>query len=408
MTPSALAERLAVLRKHPFWRSRYSGHACAALIVVAVAVLLSPITPLLTVNDGLGYDGKDYAAMVQAFRGEPHGPVLELHAYRFAPTGLVALTGLELKSAFLWLGLLATFGSGALFFALLRRFGAPLGLALVGVLWWSALPQGLRWVMHYPVQVDAMGFLLLLGLLHTALAGRFTAFAALLVVSAVTREQLFALVPFLFLHNTSVGIRAALVRTALATLPALAVYAAAHVAPPIRLETVPPSAAAIFWQTVALLPDAWRRLLATIPLALGLFALLPFTGGRAAVEFLRRSPAWTYYLIATFLVAVLAGSDPDHNLYALSPLAGILVFGRTGARSGVSWVTLPALTLIHSALSRAFIPLGPDEASYLSEGASTMDRASLLGLTAFNAGLLVLAISIVWWWRAHGPVARAH
>ena len=377
-------------------RARFGGPLLALALLLAVTAAFALVTPRMVVNDGFGYDGKDYASMVLAFRGQPHPPVLELHSYRFAPTALVAASGLEIRTAFLWLNLIATWAGGLLLFALLRRYRAPLVLALLGVLWWCLLPQGLRYVLIYPMQIDGVAFPMLVGLLLAALGGRFAVFAALLPVAILTREHALVLVPFLWLHQLPrLGFAGATARTALATLPALAVYVLARVASPIPLERIDPTATQIALESLRQLPFAWRHMLAAVPLALGVLLLLPLAAPRRTAAFLRREPAWLYYLAVSILIVAIGGGDYDHNLYTLSPLLLVLGFAVSGPGLLLASAPGAALLALHAVMTRAYVVYGTDEQSYFAYSASTMDKDRLVLLTVLNAAAWLAALGIM-------------
>src|SRR5436309_2543314 len=72
------------------------------------------------------------------------------------------------RAAFLLLNVLATVATGPLLFALLRRHGATIGAGLLAVVWWAALPATVRYTIHYPTTLDAIGLALLVALLLLA------------------------------------------------------------------------------------------------------------------------------------------------------------------------------------------------------------------------------------------------
>src|SRR5438309_11981803 len=112
-----------------------------------------------------------------------------------------------------------------------RHYAISSGLALVAVGWWAVLPLGLRWALYYPVLPDTLGFFLLLALMVCALEGRFILFGGLLVVAALTRENLIALGPFLWLIHVRRDPLGVTLRSLAGGLPAVLVYLAVRVFP---------------------------------------------------------------------------------------------------------------------------------------------------------------------------------
>jgi hypothetical protein len=179
--------------------------ALSAAIVLSLALALWPITPRIAFNDGLGYDGIYYAALVRNVRdGVRVGPVERPHyAFRPLPIAMIAATGpttnAEIARAFLTLNLLSLVLAGAFLGATVQRFSGGVLLPAVAVLWWAALPGAVRWALYYPVLVDGIGLLLLFALVFTVAARLPLAFTLLVGPAMLARENIIVLVPMLWL-----------------------------------------------------------------------------------------------------------------------------------------------------------------------------------------------------------------
>lgn len=388
---------------------------CAALMVIVTA-LLSLVTPAIIFNQGLGYDGQWYAQMVYGLRTGAPVTIPAPWVYRIGPPWLVAVSGLETKIAFLIMDLVAYFASAILLLRLARRYGASLVLALTAVLWWALLPAGLRLSIHYPVLLDAIGFLLLVALINAALARRPWVFAALLIGAVVTRENLLVMVPFLWLCLRAQGVLRATLMTAVASLPAALVLTVVFVNPILE-----PSHG---FQSFTLIQDhlrsvlentnyqAWRLVLAP-ELSLGMFVIIQFWRLRDKIRFLGSEPAWVYYLVA-FAAVTVAGTDYDRRLLLIVPALIVLAFGVGGGSTAVPlWLWL-ALTTLHVVASRVIVPLQPDDTAYLQYALDTMHPRrlaviALLLLPVFIGGLVALefarrrALSVTRRHLSHAP-----
>ncbi len=384
------------------WRRALGPLACLVL-VASLALLFRAFTPRLAFNDGLGYrDGYSYAELVRAMREHVDVIVQAPYVYRLAPSAIVALTGLEVKRAFLWLNVASLVASALLLYALLRRYGATLPLALLGVLWWAALPAGLRFAYYYPVLLDGIGFLLLMLLIHASLARRTLLFALVLPLAVLTRENLVALVPFFWLAGRDARARrigpagqgpspGPHLVSALASLPGVAAFVLVRAFPPIPPEkgfnTIEDMGQNLYWLATNDHERLWR-FLAAAPLSLGLLSLVPFLAPRASLDFLRRHAAWTYYLGATLALTIVGGGDYDRFFFVLSPLLLVLAFPVARGAGAWSGRAVPVvLTALHLVAVRFLWPTAPDEESYRAYSVATMELQRLTTLLALAVPL---------------------
>jgi hypothetical protein len=377
-----------------------AGPLIAVGIAAVAFVLLAPFTPRIAFNDGLGFDGRVYAWLTQALRGDHSVTVVPPWSFRLAPSAIVAATGLEVKLGFLVLDLVSALGSAWLLYRLLRHYAVAPGLSLLAVGWWAVLPLGLRWALYYPVLPDALGFFLLLALMVSALEGRFAVFGGLLVVAALTRENLIALGPFLWLIHVRRDPVGVTLRSLAVGAPAVLVYLAVRLFP-----VVPPPPDFANWAERYQIDlnlrfvfenidaHAWRYVLAA-PLTLGMFFALPFAWPRRLVAFLRHEPHWAYYIVMSFVVALVGGRDDDRYLYVLVPALAVFVFHLSPASLWRSAWRVGALTVLHLAAVRFLWPVGTSEAEYLQYSVSAMTQDRMIALTIFCAILGLGGIAI--------------
>lgn len=391
-----------------------AGPALAVAIAAIAFVVLAPFTPRIAFNDGLGFDGRVYAWLTQALRGDHSVTVVPPWSFRLAPSAIVAVTGLDVKLGFLLLDLLSALGSAWLFYRLLRHYAISPALALFAVAWWAVLPLGLRWALYYPVLPDTLGFFLLLALMVSALEGRFLLFGGLLVVAALTRENLIALGPFLWLVHLRRDLVGVTLRSLAVGAPSVLVYLAVRLFP-----VIPPPPDFTNWAERYQIDvnlrfvfenidaHAWRYVLAA-PLTLGMFFALPFAWPRRLLGFLRRELHWAYYIVMSFVVALVGGRDDDRYLYVLVPALAVFVFHLAPASLWRSPWRVAALTVLHLAAVRFLWPVGTSEAEYLQYTVSAMSQSRMVALTIFCAvlglgGIVVARVDL----RALNPARGA-
>jgi hypothetical protein len=362
--------------------------------------VLAPFTPRIAFNDGLGFDGRVYAWLTQALRGDHSVVVVPPWSFRLAPSAIVAATGLEVKLGFLLLDLLSALGSAWLLYRLLRHYAIAPALALFAVAWWAVLPLGLRWALYYPVLPDTLGFFLLLALLVCALERRFLLFGGVLVVAALTRENLIALGPFLWLVHVRRDPVGVTLRSLAVGAPAVLVYLAVRLFP-----VVPPPPDFTNWAERYQIDvnlrfvfenidaHAWRYVLAA-PLTLGMFFALPFAWPRRLFEFLRRELHWAYYLVMSFVVALVGGRDDDRYLYVLVPALAVFVFHLAPSSLWRSPWRVATLTALHLLAVRFLWPVGTSETEYLQYTVSAMSQDRMIALTVFCAILGLAGIAV--------------
>lgn len=390
----------------PTWRKALRGPLGAALlgaaVIVIAVVLLRPMTPRITFNQGLGYDGQHYAAMVGAMRGDPTPVLAERphYAYRPLPMAIVAASGLDVIRGFLWMNVLSLVGAGALLGLLLRSYGAPLLLVGVGVLWWAVLPGNVRYALFNPVLVDGIGLLLLMAATVAAALRRPVMFAAVLIPGVLARENLVVVVPMLWLALLPQGFKRATAWTVAASIPALIAMYTVRQFPPVPVAA---SFDAFFeirqnvdWFLGNAAERFWR-FLAAWPMALGILPFVPLAAPRRVLGFLREHPEWAYALVSAVPLIIVIGGDYDRYFLFLAPVL-VLLTCVTLFRGRVAIGVLALLTAVHLLAVRAAAPVSNDEVGYLRYNVTTMDLALLReqlvrSLVAVLGGTLALIIA---------------
>jgi hypothetical protein len=404
----APANAVATLRRGHRWiRERPTA---AALVLGAVAIGVTWLfTPAIAFNNGLGNDGLVYGAMVRELRDHLGLQPAPPWVYRLFPVWLVAITPLDVRTGFFLLNLISVAASLPLLVRFLARYAVTGGLALLAVGWWLTLPMGLRWDLYYPVLPDALGFLLLMVLLVAAVEERYVVFAVALVAAALTRENLLMMVPFLWLANFRRGWRAVTVLTLAAATPAIVAFFLVRAYPPITPFDAYPNWLASHRIDVNLLRitqnidgHAWRYLLAA-PLSLGLLVAIPIaiarrnlgpTWGRAFAT-LREQAHWTYFVLATFALAVIGGWDDDRYLFVLAPVLLVVTFGLARELWRSPW-RAGALTVIQLIAVRFLWPVGPTEHDYFQYTVAFMDQSRMWAATVLAAAAFGLAFGVAW------------
>jgi hypothetical protein len=369
-----------------------------------VLAIIWPFTPAIAFNNGLGNDGLVYGAMVRELREHIGITPAPPWVFRLFPVWLVSITPLDVRTGFFVLNLISVAASLPLLLRFLARYAVTGGIALLAVGWWLVLPMGLRWDLYYPVLPDALGFLLLMLLLVAALEARYLIFAVTLVAAALTRENLLMLVPFIWLVSLGRGWRTATLLTLAAATPAIVVFFLVRAFPPITPFDAYPNWLAshridVNIQRITQNIDghAWRYLLAA-PLSLGLLVAIPIATSqrnlgptwRRALMTLRAQAHWTYFVVATFALAVIGGWDDDRYLFVLAPVLLVLTFGL--ARD--LWVSpwrAAALTAIQLVAIRFLWPVGPTEQDYFQYTVAFMDQSRMWAAAALAGAAFVVA-----------------
>ena len=377
-----------------------AGPMLAVAIAALAFAVLAPFTSPITFNGGLGFDGRVYADLTTAMRGDQGGTVVPPWSFRLLPSAIVAASGLDVRVGFLLVNLLSGLGSAWLLYRLFRRYEVSLPLSLLAVGAWAVLPLGLRWALYYPVLPDTLGFFLLLALIVTALEGRFLLFAGLLIAGTITRENLIALGPFLWLVHVRGSRLGATLRTLAAVLPAVVVYFAVRAFPII---TPPPgyenwlasyeiglNLRYVFENYEA---HAWRYALAAL-LSLGMFFALACAWPRRALAFLRREQHWAYYLVMTFFITLVGGRGDDRYLYALVPALAVLVLRAAPPSLWRSAWRLGVLAVLHLVAVRFLWPVGASQSEFLQYEVSAMPIDRLIALTILCGITAIVGIAV--------------
>src|SRR2546425_3465106 len=379
----------------------FGDYAWAIGLAIVALPLMAAITPTITLNDGLGGDGVFYAQMARAFREQRPSMVEAPWLYRIFPSALVAFMPFDVRSGFVVLDALSLVGSAAALVVLLHRYGITGWRLVLAIVWWLALPLGMRTVLYYPVLTEALGFLLLLVLLIAALDGRWTLFALALVAAVLTRENLLMLVPFAWRANLRLGIVRATSLTALATLPAVAAFFL------VRGEGWLGGHHSL--QYIALILSnsdghAWRLVLAT-PLSLGLLFLIPLVFARRTFGFFGREMHWTYFVGLAFIIAAIGGFDFDRYLYVLSPLLLILTFG-VARELWSDPLRVAALTGLQLVAIRFAWPIGTMTPDYPEYPVGWVDLRELAVKAFVVAVVFATTVVLLGWWRIAGLAPR--
>jgi hypothetical protein len=404
----APANAVAALRRARRW-IRDRPLAAAFAVGAMVLAIAWPLTPAIGFNNGLGNDGLVYGAMVRELREHLGITPAPPWVFRLFPVWLVAMTPLDVRTGFFILNLLSVAATIPLLLRFLARYALTGGVALLAIGWWATLPMGLRWDLYYPVLPDALGFLLLMVLLVSALEERYVVFAVALVAAALTRENLLMMVPFLWLANFRRGWRGVTALTLAAAAPAIVVFFLVRAYPPITPFDVYPNWLAshridINIQRITQNIDghAWRYLLAA-PLSLGLLVAIPIavaprnlgTTWQRVLTTLREQAHWTYFLLATLALAVIGGWDDDRYLFVLAPLLLVVTFSLAEELWRSPW-RATALTVIQLIAIRFLWPVGPTENDYFQYTVAFMDQ-SRMWFAAILAGLAFgVAAGVAW------------
>jgi hypothetical protein len=377
-----------------------AGPLLAVAIAALVFALLAPFTPPIAFNNGLGYDGRVYADLTAAMRGDHSGTVVPPWSFRLLPSAIVAASGLDVRLGFLLVNLLAGLGSAWLLYRLLRHYEVSPPLILLAVGGWAVLPLGLRWAIYYPVLPDTLGFFLLLALIVTGLEGRFLLFAGLLIAGALTRENLIAMGPFLWFIHVRRDPLGVTVRSLAVGLAAVAVYFAVRVfpvvPPPLEYENwaerynIGVNLRQVFENYDA---HAWRYGLAAL-LSLGMFFALPFAWPRQVLALLGRERHWAYYLVMTFVVALVGGRGDDRYLYALAPALAVFVVRVAPSTLWRSAWRVGALAVLHLLAVRFLWPVGASESEFLQYEVSAMPVDRLTALTILCGVLAIVGLAV--------------
>lgn len=368
----------------------------ALLLVVLVGFTRN--TELISVGQGLGFDGAHYARLTTALREgtqtEPYRPF----AQRVLPAAVVAVTGVDVRLGFLILDVLSYFGAVLLLLLLLRDHGIPPARAALAAGWFILLPQGLRLSLHYPVLTDAPAMLLVVALLLALFRRRMVAFAVLLALGVATRESLLLFVPAVALVLArELPAARAVALAAIASAPALAIVALLQLAPPVQPAPASPASPVylshqLFRIATNLDATAWRTVVAPL-FALGAFLIPIVARPRDTWRYIRERPGWTYLIGTMIVVSVIGGRDTDRYLLMLAPIAAILAFAAAPAGAWPGGWRVAALTAIHLLMVRAWVPWGAD--ATLSFAVGFMDQRALVGWTLYLLVLLVAGVLLV-------------
>lgn len=377
-----------------------------ALVVLAMAVLLVAfhlITAPLTANGG-GYDSVKYRQLVAAFSSGVPVEVDSPYAFRILPSAIVAWSGLDVVLGFYVLNVAAMLGAGLVLLAFLRQCGVPSPLRVYAVLWWAVLPFSLRFVVHYPVLVDGVGFLFAVSLLYAAMSRRLLVFAVLFAGAVLTRENLLVLAPLPLLR--SVG-RTERLRALLACVPAVASLVVIHAWPVITPTPGSLSTAEYIGFHAAVIVtnagDQATRLVLSPLLALGLLLAMVAARPIAIARVFAREGGWVFFLVASLVSATLGGLDHDRYLLLIVP---VLLVAICRAYAGV-WGTksLLALTAGQLVCARALVPMAGDETTHFSWMVSSAPISELLQRSAAIGALVFVAA--VWLRLSARPRAKA-
>lgn len=375
-----------------------AGVIAAVVISIHLAQYAAQTTARIAFNDGFGYlDGMTYAAMVNELRGKIDVDFAAPYVFRILPIELVARSAASLVDGFLFVNVVGFLVSGVFMYALLRHYRVAPTLAVLAVAWFCVLPAGLRFGFYYPTLIDGIGYAFLVALLYLAVKGRYGLFALVLPFAVLTRENLVALVPFLFLANVRRDGLQAVALTLGAAIPGFLAYELIRLVPIIT----PAQPADVFgdmqrnlgWFQENASERQWRYMAAPI-LTLGLLQVLPLIRPLALTRFALGHLEWPYYVGVTLAMSVVGGGDYDRFALWLAPALLVIGFRIGPSRGWVAFVAWPVLTMLHFSLSGFFEPLGTSESAYRESTAALMPVSHLFERTAAFLPVLVVGWTI--------------
>ena len=317
--------------------------ALAAAAVIIYGALHIPLGRI-PVNDGQGWDGADYAAMLLEgwVTGGPNTALRPLIVWLAQPA--YAVTG-HVAQAFdvtnyVYTGLLAL-----LFSLLMERYGASFLARAVAIVCISA-SNASRLPAYYPVTIDVGGHAMMTLALWHIIAGPRWAARAASVAAMLSREYAPVVVVFGVIRDLRLRVP---LRTIVATyLPATLVYVGLR-AFVVTYSVGEGNTLQTFIRHLYLWRDPmWAALyvyfvLTTIAGVSLVLAAQPWRWWRV----IREEPEWLGFAVPIALVTALVGIDIWRYLVALTPLV-VVLFARTSRtwRAGETVVFMSAAVLL--------------------------------------------------------------
>jgi hypothetical protein len=382
---------------------------CTALAGLVTALSIAFQRPI-TYNDGLGWDGAQYAQLA-AQCGREQLRAFEPFTYRIGTPCLAALVPAAPRIGLWAINAVAAILLIFLLDAWLRRHLSPAVAVVVLVAFAFHWVAPLRQVWWYPTYIDPGALCAMLGAL--LLAHRFIPFVIICFAGAMVRETTI-IVPIALMLGARVNATAMNFQTATAGLIAgLAGIGLTHlVATPTSDYWI--ADAAFYWAYAKPLPTYLLAVFITYGPALALLAV----GWTAVKAHLLRFPAHATLLVMILVLAWIGGSDTERFLMWGAPVVLVLIgkaaesidWSRARGPAAILFVTqivsgrwlltIPANFV--EAPARAWPILTPWSAqSYLQLYSQTPDR--LMSAVALVEYLALSALLIIW---LRWPVVR--
>ena len=294
------------------------------LAVVAVVIYGALHVPLgrIPVNDGQGWDGRDYAVMLEdgwasgAVNTQLRPLIVWLAGPAYDLTGSPAVA-FDIMN-YVYAGLLAFLLS-----LLMERYGAPLSARAV-VIVCIALSNALRLPAYYPVLIDLGAHVMMTLAIWTIISGPRWAATVACVAAVLSREYAPVVLVFGAIRDRRLGVPfLQIVKT---YVPAVVVYVALRVVVDMRWvnegNTVQTFVKNLyFWKD-----PMWAALYAYFALtSVGGLSLVLAAQPRRWWRFMREEPEWLAIVLPIAFVTGLVGIDIWRYLTALTPVA-VVVF----------------------------------------------------------------------------------
>lgn len=322
--------------------STLSSHVALALAAVVIFGALHVPLGRMPVNDGQGWDGIDYAAMLENgwAAGGPNTQLRPLIIWLAQPA--YAVTG-SVAQAFdvtnyVYIGLLVFLCS-----MLLEWYGASTlvrGVAIACV----SLSNAFRLAAYYPVIIDLGAHAMMTLAIWHIIAGPRWAAGAASVAAMLSREYAPAVVLFGVIRDRRLGVP---LKTIVATYtPAALVYVLVRVIVDTRVltegNTLKTFIGNLNLWTGPLFPSFYVYFLLTI---VGGLSLVLAAQPRRCWRVIREEPEWLGFVLPIAVASALVGLDIWRYLVALAPLAVVLF-----ARCSREWGTRERTVLLTAAV----------------------------------------------------------
>jgi hypothetical protein len=299
---------------------KLAPHVAMAAVAIAIFGVLHVTSGRITVGDGLGWDGEEYARMLQRGwdRGGANTALRPMIVWLAQPA--YELTRNVVKAFditnYVYVGLL-TF----LFSCFMQRYGASI-LTRAVVIVCISLSNAFPLAAYYPVVIDLGAHAVMTLALWYIIAGPRWAAASASVVAVMSREYAPALLVFGVIRD--LRMRVPLTKIAITYLPAAIVYVL------LRMTARQSVGEGLSLRTFIAFADLWKD-----PMWAALyvyFALTAVAGVSLVVaaqprrwwSVIREEPEWLGFALPIALVTGVVGYDLWRYMLALTPLAVVL------------------------------------------------------------------------------------